>query len=117
MVARRARSVTLLRSLREAASRPASSLASILVWKKWSTAIEPDAPPILAGYDGFIAIGLRAATEQLVRFLVLHEPMNVQFYCVIIKRLQLKRIKLVFPIQASYKRTSKISKGNMNHCD
>ncbi len=36
----RARSVALFRSLNEAASRPASSLASILAWKTWSTAIE-----------------------------------------------------------------------------
>ncbi len=33
LVARRARSIGLLRSLSEAASRPASSLASILAWK------------------------------------------------------------------------------------
>ncbi len=40
---------------------------------------------------GCRAIGSRATTEPLVRFLVLHEPMDVQFHCVIIKRLQLKR--------------------------
>ncbi len=43
-VACRARSVALLRSLSEAASRPASSLASILAWKTWSSAIESVAP-------------------------------------------------------------------------
>ncbi len=48
----------------------------------------------------FIAIGLCAATEPLVCFLELHEPMDVQFHCVIIKRLQLK-IYLFFPIQVS----------------
>ncbi len=46
LVARRARSVTLLRSLSEAASRPASSLASILAWKTWSTAIECSAEAV-----------------------------------------------------------------------
>ncbi len=40
LVVPRARSVALLRSLSEAASRPASSLVSILAWKTWSTAIE-----------------------------------------------------------------------------
>ncbi len=40
LVTHRARSVVLLRSLREAESRPASSLASILAWMTWSTAIE-----------------------------------------------------------------------------
>ncbi len=40
LVACRARSVALLRSLSEADSRPASSLASILAWKTWKTAIE-----------------------------------------------------------------------------
>ncbi len=40
LVMRRARSVMLLRSLSEAASRPASSLAMILAWKTWNTAIE-----------------------------------------------------------------------------
>ncbi len=40
LVSCRARSVALLRSLSEAASRLASSLVSILVWKTWSTAIE-----------------------------------------------------------------------------
>ncbi len=33
-------------------------------------------------------------TEPLIRFLVLHEPMDVQLHCVIKKRLQLKRKKL-----------------------
>ncbi len=36
LVARRARSIALLRFLSEAASRPASSLASILAWKTWT---------------------------------------------------------------------------------
>ncbi len=40
LVVCRARSVALLRSLNEAASRPASSLVSILAWKTWSTALE-----------------------------------------------------------------------------
>ncbi len=40
LVAHRARSIGLLRSLSEAASRPASLLASILAWKTWSTSIE-----------------------------------------------------------------------------
>ncbi len=40
LVARRARCVTLLRSLSEAASRPASSMVSILARKTWSKAIE-----------------------------------------------------------------------------
>ncbi len=39
-VACRVRSVALLGFLSEAESRPASSLASILAWKTWSTAIE-----------------------------------------------------------------------------
>ncbi len=38
---RRARSVALLRSLKVAEYRPASSLASILAWTTWSTAIRP----------------------------------------------------------------------------
>ncbi len=50
---------------------------------------------------GCIARGSRAAAESLVCFLVLHEPMDVQFHCVIIKRLQLKRKKIFFPIQVS----------------
>ncbi len=49
------------------------------------------------GYFGCIAIGSRAAAEPLVHFLVLHETMHVQFHCVIIKRLWLKRKKYFFP--------------------
>ncbi len=45
---------------------------------------------------GCIAIGSRAAIEPLVHFLVLPETMDVQFNCVIIKRLQLKRKKIKF---------------------
>ncbi len=71
LVARRARSVALLTSLSEAASRPASSLASILTWKTWSTAIESStkaacpaaeyvhpvsADVALHGLDGWIAL-------------------------------------------------------------
>ncbi len=48
---------------------------------------------------GCIAIGSRTAAEPFVCFLVLHEPMDVQLHCVIKKRLQLKRKKLVFPKQ------------------
>ncbi len=50
---------------------------------------------------GCIVVGSRAAAEPLVCFLVLHEPMDVQLHCVIKIRLQLKRKKIVFPIQAS----------------
>ncbi len=60
-----------------------------------------------------IAIGSRAAAEPLVSFLVLHEPMDVQFHCVIIKRLQLKRKKLFFPIQASLTQYSFHISGNV----
>ncbi len=61
---------------------------------------------------GCIAIGLRAAAEPLVSFLVLHEPMDVQFHCVIIKRVQLKRKKLFFPYKRLRRSTSEISKRN-----
>ncbi len=47
--------------------------------------------PFWRAMAGCIAIGLCATTEPLVCFLGLHEPMDVQFHCVIYKRLQLKR--------------------------
>ncbi len=46
----------------------------------------------------FCGSGLhRHTAEPLICFLVLHKPMDVQFHCMIIKRLQLKRKNLFFP--------------------
>ncbi len=47
--------------------------------------------PFWQAMAGCIAIG--SGAELLVCFLSLHKPMDVQFHCVIIKRLQLKRKK------------------------
>ncbi len=69
--------------------------------------------PFWQAMAGYIAIGSRTAAEPLVCFLVLHEPMDVQFHCVIIKMLQLKRKKLFFPYKHLRRSTSEISKGNM----
>ncbi len=45
-------------------------------------------------------------------FIALHEPMDVQFHCVIEKAL-VEEEKIVFPIKVSYRRnTNGISKGN-----
>ncbi len=57
--------------------------------------------PFWPSMAGCIVIGLRAADEPLCCFLVVHEPMDVQLHCVIKIRLQLKRKKIVLPIQAS----------------
>ncbi len=71
--------------------------------------------PFWPAMAGRIAIGSRAAAEPLVRFLVLHEPMDMQFHCLIIKRLQLKRKKNVFPIQASSTQYSFHISGNRGY--
>ncbi len=45
-------------------------------------------------------------------FIALHEPMDVQFHCVIEKGFSWSRKKRVFPIQRLWRSTSEISKGN-----
>ncbi len=60
---------------------------------------------------GCIAIVSHATAEPLVRFLVLHEPMDVQFHCVIIKRLQLKSKKKKFSYKSLRRSTRSISQG------
>ncbi len=57
-------------------------------------------------------IGLRATAEPLFVFLILHDPMDMQFHCVLIKMLQLKRKKMFFPYKCLRSSTSEISKGN-----
>ncbi len=60
---------------------------------------------------GCIAIGSRTAAEPFVRFLVLHEPMDVQLHCVIKKGFSWRE-KKKFPNSVSWRSTSEISKGN-----
>ncbi len=69
--------------------------------------------PFRRAMVGSIAIGSHAAAEPLVCFLVLHEPMDVQFHCVIIKRLQLKLQKIVFDaVWVKYRKGTEIDQEN-----
>ncbi len=72
--------------------------------------------PFWRAMAGCIAICSRAIAKPLVRFfLVLHKPMDVLFHCMIIKRLQLKRKKYFFPIQASSPQYSFHISGNRGY--
>ncbi len=89
-------------SFQYAVSCTPQSLLSKKSEMQWRSRLYSQTPrPFWWAMAGCIAIGSHAIAKPLVRFLVLHEPMDVQFHCVLIKRLQLKRKKNVFPIQAS----------------
>ncbi len=54
--------------------------------RRWSGRLYSQTPLLFwRAMAGCIAIGSRSAAEPLVRFLVLHEPMDVQLHCVIKK--------------------------------